>query len=108
MEAAFRHAKNPWPTFGMTPLWEPGGEPNGKKWPDCCGSVVLPESLSQWLLLRHGSINVVPAAIGLRATDQTWHNEQWLHLKFAGRKHRRDVSLADSQSRQKIVLHTKK
>ena len=66
------------------------------------------ESLSQWLLLRHGSINVVPAAIGLRATDQTWHNEQWLHLKFAARKRRRDVSLADSQSRQKIVLHTKK
>ena len=24
--------------------------------------------------------------------DQTWHYEQWLHLKFAGRKRRRDAS----------------
>ena len=69
---------------------------------------VLPETQNQWLIMRHGSTNVVPAAIGLKTTDQTWHYEQWLHLKFAGRKHRRDVSPADSKSRQKIVLHTNK
>ena len=66
------------------------------------------ESQTQWLFLRHGSINVVPAAIGLRFTDQTWHYEQWLHLKFAERKRRRDASLVDSKSRQKIVLHGNK
>ena len=71
MEAAFRHTNIPWPTGGVTPLWGLRGEPNGKKWPDCF--VVLPESQSQWLILRHGSIDVVPAAIGLGATDQTWH-----------------------------------
>ena len=45
-QAAFRHANIPWPTFGITPLRRLGGEPNGKKWPDCCGFVVLPESQS--------------------------------------------------------------
>ena len=54
------------------------------------------------------NIEVVPAAIGLRATDQTWHYVQWLHLKLAGRRRRRDVSLADPKSRQKVVRYTKK
>ena len=58
--------------------------------------------------MRHGSVNVVPASIGLKTTDQTWDYEQLLHLNFAGRKHRRDSSPADSKSRQKIVLHTNK
>ena len=48
------------PTFGVTPPWEAGGEPNGKGWPDCCGFVVLPEAQSQWLILRHGFIVVAP------------------------------------------------
>ena len=108
LEAAFSHASIPWSTFGVTPLWGPGGEPSGGQWPECCGFVVLPESQNQWLIMRHGSINVVPAAIGLKTTDQTWHYDKWLHLKFAGRKRRRDVSPADSGSRQKIVLHTNK
>ena len=34
----------------VTPLWGPGGEPRGKKWPDCCGFVVLPASQLQWLI----------------------------------------------------------
>ena len=71
LEAAFGHTNTPWPTFGVAPLWGPGGEPNGGNWPDCCGFMVLPESQVQWLVLRHGSINVVPADIGLRATDNT-------------------------------------
>ena len=75
----------------------PGGELHGHEWPDCCGFMVLPESQSQWLILRHGSVNVVLADIGVRATEKTWH------LKFAERKRRRD-----SMSRQKIVLHTNK
>ena len=54
-------------------------------WPDSCGFVVLPEWQTQRLTLRHGSIKVV-LAIGLRATERTCHDEQWLHLKFAGRK----------------------
>ena len=70
---------------------------NGKTWPHCCGFVVLPESQSQRLIiLRHGYFDVVPAAIGRKATDQTWQYEQWLHLKCAGHKHRRDVSPTDS------------
>ena len=77
------------PTFRGLPVALPhcgvrAAKPNGKKWPDCCGFVVLPESQSQWLILRRGSIDVVPAAIRLKATDQTWHYEQWPHLKFAG------------------------
>ena len=82
--------------------------PTAKRWPDCCGFVVLPESQSQWLILRHGCIDVVPAAIGLKATDQSWHYEQWLHLKFAERKRRRDISPSDSKSRQTVVLYNKK
>ena len=72
----------------------------GHEWPDCCRFMVLPESQSQWLILRHGSINVILADVGLTATDKTWHNEQWLHLKFAGRKRRRDAFFADAKSRQ--------
>ena len=55
--------------------------------------------------MRHGSINVDPAKTGLRTTDGTRHYEQELHLKFAVRKRRRDVSRTDSKSRQG-VLHT--
>ena len=43
----------------------------GHKWPDCCRFMVLPESQSQWLILRHGSINVLLADVGLTATDKT-------------------------------------
>ena len=50
------------------------------------------------LILRHGSVIVIPAAIGLRATHHTWHYEQWLHLKFAGRQRRRDLSPAGRRS----------
>ena len=108
LEAAFSHANIPWPTSGIRPLWGPIGEPHGGTWPECCGFVVLPVSQSQWRLMRHGSVNVVSEATGLKTTDHTWHYEQWLHLKVAGRKRRRDVSPADSKSRQKIVLHTNK
>ena len=71
-------------------------------------ATMLPESENQWLIMRHGSINVIPANIGLKTMGQTWHYEQWLHLKCAGRKRIRDAALADSKSRQKIVLHTDK
>ena len=71
-------------------------DPNGKKWPDCCGFMVLPESQAQWLILRNGSVNVVPAAIALRATDPTWNYEQWFRPTFLERKRRRDASPADS------------
>ena len=111
MDAAFHHTNLPWPTGGVTPLWPlwgPGGEANGKKWPDCCGFVVVPESQSQWLIVRHGSIDVVPAAIWVKATGQTWHYEQWLHLKFAGCKRRRDVPPRIQSRARKIVLYTKK
>ena len=46
----------------VTPLWGPGGEPSGKKWPDCCGFVVLPESQLQWLIPRHCSIDGIRVA----------------------------------------------
>ena len=61
LEAAFSHANIPWPTSGITSLWGLGGEPSGGKWPNCGGFVMLPESQTQWLIVRHGSINVVPA-----------------------------------------------
>ena len=66
LEAALNHAHFLWPTSGVTPLWGPGGQPHGGAWTGCCGFVVLPEPQSQWLVVRHGSINVVPASIGVR------------------------------------------
>ena len=106
LQAAFNHANIPWPTSGATLPWGSSGEPRGGTWLDCCGFVVLPDPQSQRLMIRHGSVNVVPANIGLRSEDQTWHDEQRLHLEFAVRKRRKDASPADSKSRQKIVLHT--
>ena len=44
------------------------------------------------------SFDVKPADLGFKSTDQTWHYEQWLHLKFASRKCRQNPSLADSNS----------
>ena len=103
---AFSHVSIPRPTLGVSPLWGPDAEPHGHKWPDYCGFVVLPDPQCQWLITRHGSIDVVLANIGLGPKDKTWHHEQWLRFKFAGRKRRRDATPADSKSQQKIVLHT--
>ena len=58
------------------------GELHGE-WPECCGFVILPESQSQWVIMKHRSLNVKPADLGVKLSDQTWHHEQWLHLKFA-------------------------
>ena len=69
----------------------PAPNPMAKSGPTAAASLSSPSQQSQWLISRHGSIDVVPTAIGLGATDQTWHHEQWLHLKFAGRKCRHDV-----------------
>ena len=55
LEASFSHANIPWPTFSVTLLWGLSDEPNGGRWPDCCGFLVPPESQTQWLILRHGS-----------------------------------------------------
>ena len=60
LEAASSHANIPWPTFEVTPLRGPSGEPSGGKWPECCGLVVLPESQNQWLIMRHGSYQCRP------------------------------------------------
>ena len=98
LEAAFSFASVPWHTSGVTPLWGSGGESHGNRWPECCGFVLLPESQNQWFIMRRGSYNVIPAAIGQMPTDQTWHYEQWLHLKLAGRKRRRDAPPSDSNS----------
>ena len=32
----------------------------------------MPESQDKWLIMRHGSFDVVPASIGLKTTDKTW------------------------------------
>ena len=39
-EAVFSHAKLLWPTYGVKTLLDPGGEPQGGTWPDCCCFVV--------------------------------------------------------------------
>ena len=108
LEAAVTHANAPCPTFGITPLCGACGEPNCKIGLIVAGFMVLHESQTQWLIVSDGSIKVVLAVSGLSATEQTWHYEQWLHLKIAGRKCRRELSPADSKSRQKIVLRTDK
>ena len=69
-EAAFIFANVPWPTSGVTPLWGFGTEPHGNKWPECGGFVLLHETQNQWLVMRHGSFNVVPASIGLKSMAQ--------------------------------------
>ena len=86
----------------------PAANPNCKIGMIVAGFMVLHESQTRWLVVSDGSIKVVLAVSGLSATEQTWHYEQWLHLKIAGRKCRRELSSADSKSRQKIVLHTNK
>ena len=81
LEAAFSFASVLWPSLGITPFWGPGGEPYGNKWSKCFGFVLFPESHNQCTIMRHGSYDVIPEAIGLKPTDQSWHYEQWLHLK---------------------------
>ena len=44
-EARSTYACVPWPTSGVTSLWGLGGESQGNKWPECCGFVMLLESL---------------------------------------------------------------
>ena len=54
----------------VTPLCDPAVSPAMVRGLNVGGGVViLLESQSQWLLIRHGSINIVPASIGLKATD---------------------------------------
>ena len=101
LEAAFSCTRVPWPTAGVTQLWGPSAEPHGNKWPECCGFVILTGSQTEWLTMKHGSFNVKSAELGLKSSDQTWHYEQWLHLKFAGRKRSFDASPADSNSRRR-------
>ena len=43
------------------------------------------------------------ANIGLGPEDKTWHCEQWLPIKFAGLKRRRDATPAGSKSWQRVV-----
>ena len=61
LETAYSFANFPW---------------HGNKWPECCGFVLLLEYQNQWLVMWHGSFNVVPASVGRKPTDQTWHDEQ--------------------------------
>ena len=105
IEAAFNHANISWPTLGVLPLWGPGAEPHGNKWPDCCGFVELSDPQCQWSITRHGSIDVVLANIGLGPQDQKWHQEKWWHSKFTGRKRRGVASPAGFMSQQKVVPH---
>ena len=60
LEAAFSCAMSCCQLLEVTPLLGRGGEPHGCMWPECCGFVVLPASQNQWLITRHGSINLVP------------------------------------------------
>ena len=80
-------------TLGVTPLWRPGAVLHGHQWPECCGFVVLPGSQNEWLIMKHGSFDIKPAEVGFRSTDQTCNYDQWLHLKNARPKRRRDGRL---------------
>ena len=121
LDAAFSFAAVPWATSGVTPLWSPGGKPHGHNGQSvavssCCWkphisgsscakaisgrSAMLPDTQNQWLVMRHGSFNVVTASIGLKPTDQAWHYKQWMHLKLADRNRRGDASPFDSKYRR--------
>ena len=71
-------------------------ELHGGKWPECCGFVVLRGLQKDWLILKHQAFDIVPAELGFKTTDQTWHYEQWQHQTCARRKRRRDASPAES------------
>ena len=100
LEAAFGHTPVPWPATVVNPWWGPGAEPEGKKWPECCGFGKMPGSQDKWLIMRHGSFELQPASTGWKASDKTWHYEQWLHLKFASRQRRKNGSPSGMKSRQ--------
>ena len=96
LDAAFSFAAVPWATSGVTPLWRPAARAkaiSGR-------SAMLPDTQNQWLVMRHGSFNVVTASIGLKPTDQAWHYKQWMHLKLADRNRRGDASPFDSKYRR--------
>ena len=92
LEVAFNFAAVPWP---LPTSRHCGASPKSSTamWPKCCKFVKWPDT-------SHSPFDVVPASIGLQATDQTWHYEQWMHLNFAGRQEQRDASPSDSKSRR--------
>ena len=91
--------------FRRHPDVGPRGQLHGNNCPGCCGFVKVGRDAEPMVIMLHGSFNVVPASIGLEPTDQTRHYEQWMHLKFAGRKRRRDTSSSCSKSMRHGSLH---
>ena len=47
---------------------------------------------------RHGSFEMQPVSVDLRPSHKTWRYEQWVHLKFASRKRRKDRSPSGTKS----------
>ena len=62
------------------PLWGPGSIPDN--WADVCGFLKPPGSQKFWKVSKHGALSIPRQALGLRADDQSCHQETWLHLHF--------------------------
>ena len=107
IEAAFNHASIPWPTYGVATLWAPVLSLTATSGLTVVALSCSPtRSASGWLRAMVQSTSF-RRNVGLGPKDQTWHHEQWLHLKFTGRKRRRGAFPVDCKPQQKAVLHHK-
>ena len=70
------NADDSWPRTFMGP----GSIPNN--WDDVCGFLKPPGSDRQWKIRLHDAFTIVHGALGIRPTDQSCHQEAWLHLNF--------------------------
>ena len=79
IEEAFADCALPTPP-GHTKLSGPGSIPGC--WGDVCGFLKPPESDQYWKVRPHCAFTIPHKAPGLRPTDQSCHNETWLHVEF--------------------------
>ena len=85
IEEAFANTNLPLP-LGSTPLWGPGGVPG--EWSDVCRFSKKKKKRRvpkmKWQVRMHGAFTILFGMLGLEETDQSCHQETWIHLNAAG------------------------
>ena len=81
IDEAFDDCEMPTPP-SPTPLCGPGSVPNF--WTDVCGFLSPPDSDQCWKVRKHGAFSIPRQTLGLRPTDQSCHDELWLHIDLVG------------------------
>ena len=61
---------------GPTPLWRRGSIPDN--WADVCGFLKPPGSDRFWKVRMHGAFSIPRRTLGLRPTDQSCHDANWI------------------------------